>query len=324
VPWTNVQCQDPVTDTPRTRFTLFCSLSNYHHANGACFPAQVTWLIEWLCSLAGTIKVKTMKLYLLGLKSYQLDSGIECTMFSDPRLERTLQGIKRDHNEPDRRDRTPLTPPCLLQILSVLGNNSYNEAVTHAAFSLAFAAFLRVAEFTYRQADIDMGPLFRNWFLTKNSIQLKELRGKEFIELTLPASKMDPFRHGIQPTIAASNDAGSPVRAMKPLRSVDTHSPQFAPLFCVGLHEQRPFTREYVVQTLQGLAIVSGLGRGAWNGHSFRRRAATWAAEVGIGEAEIQTLGRWRSDTYKAYIEYSREERIQLSQHFQRAQRLHP
>lgn len=233
-----------------------------------------------------------MKLYLSGLKSYQLDLGIECSMFSDPRLERTLQGIKRDHNEPDRRDRTPLTRTCLIQILSVLGNNSYNDAVIRAAFTLAFAAFLRVGEFTYRQTDIDTGPLFRNWFLTKNSIQLKELRGKEFIELTLPASKTDPFRQGIQLTIVASNDTGCPVNAMKYLRSIDTHRPQFAPLFCVGIHEQQPFTREYVVQTLQGLAITAGLGRGAWNGHSFRRGAATWAVAVGIGEAEIQMLGR--------------------------------
>jgi len=110
-----------------------------------------------------------MKLDLSGQKSYQLDLGIECSMFSDPRLERTVQGIKRDHNEPDRRDRTPLTRACLIQILSVRGNTSYNEAVTRAAFSLAFAAFLRVGEFTYRQTDIDTGPLFHNWFLTKNS-----------------------------------------------------------------------------------------------------------------------------------------------------------
>ena len=55
-----------------------------------------------------------------------------------------------------------------------------------------------------------------------------------------------------------------------------------------------------------------------WNGHSFRslRGAATWAAQVGITETEIQTLGRWKSDTYKAYIEYSDTERITLSKRF--------
>jgi len=83
-----------------------------------------------------------MKLYLSGIKLYQLDLGIETTAFSDPRLEQTLQGIKRDHNEPDRRERTPLTRPCLLLILSKLGTTNYNDIVTHAAFTLAFSAFL--------------------------------------------------------------------------------------------------------------------------------------------------------------------------------------
>ena len=137
------------------------------------------------------------------------------------------------------------------------------------------------------------------------------------MELTLPASKTDPFRHGIHLTISATNDIGCPVSAMRKLIQIDTHRHSHAPLFCIGLLEQQPFTREYVVQKLQQIAITCGLGRAAWNGHSFRSGAATWAAEVGIPEAQIQILGRWRSDAYKSYIEYSKEERINLSQRFQ-------
>ena len=262
-----------------------------------------------------------MKLYLCGIKSYQLDLGIESTVFSDPRLERTLQGIKRDHNEPERRDRTPLTRPHLLRLLAGLGTTDYDDVAIRAAFTLAFAGFLRVGEFTYKQIDIETGPLFHHWYLTKSSLKIKEHEGGACIELTLPASKTDPFRHGIQLIIATSDDAGCPVQAMKALISMDGHRPQLAPLFCVGQHQQRPFTREYVVHSLRNLAIQAGLGQGAWNGHSFRRGAATWAAEVGIPESQIQTLGRWRSDAYKVYIEYSSEERISLSQRFQRGRR---
>ena len=76
--------------------------------------------------------MKTIKLYLCGIKSYQLDLRIECTVLSDPRLERTLQGIKQDHNERDRRDQTPLTRPYLLQMLGVLGTGNYEDVVIHA------------------------------------------------------------------------------------------------------------------------------------------------------------------------------------------------
>ena len=63
--------------------------------------------------------------------------------------------------------------------------------------------------------------------------------------------------------------------------------------------------------------MAAGLEGDNWNGHSFSRGAATCATQVGISNPEIQVLGRWRSDAYKAYIEYKGEERIALSKGFQ-------
>ena len=137
------------------------------------------------------------------------------------------------------------------------------------------------------------------------------------MELTLPGSKTDPFRKGIRLTIAATRDEGCPIDAMKHLERIDSHRPNPAPLFCVGKYDQHPLTREYVVAQLQQLASIAGLGQGTWNGHAFRRGAATWAAEAGMSDTQIQTLGRWKSDAYKLYIEYSCEERIALSKRFQ-------
>ena len=111
------------------------------------------------------------------------------------------------------------------------------------------------------------------------------------MELTLPASKTDPFRHGIHLTIAASNDHACPVNAMKSFLLIDRHRPQSSPLLCIGQLEKRPFTREYVVQKLRELATHAGLGASAWNGHSFLRGAATWAVQVGMTETQIQILG---------------------------------
>ena len=309
-------------DTPRARFTLFCTLANYHHPHGGCFPALATWLIEWLCSLAGTVKVKTLKLYLTGIKSYQLDLGIDCGAFSDARLERTIQGIKRDHNEPARRTRSPLTRPHLLRLLRHLPQSDYDSIVLRAAFTLAFAGFLRVGECTYRDADKQLNSSFAKWFITKRSIIISEDRTS--MDLTLPASKTDPFREGIRLTITASGDEACAVKAMRRLRQADSHRANSAPLFCIGEYRQDSFTREHVVARLQQLALLAGLGQGTWNGHSFRRGAATWAAESGMSESDIQTLGRWRSDSYKVYIKYSRKERIALSKRFQNNQLPNP
>lgn len=128
-------------DIPRSWSFLFCYLGGYCHQNGSCLPVKATWLIDWYCSLVASIKVKTMKLYLVSIKSYQLDQGIDCTAFSEPQLERTLLGTKRDDNEPTRLTRTPLTHSHLFRLLNHLQIHDYNDTVTRAALTPAFPCF---------------------------------------------------------------------------------------------------------------------------------------------------------------------------------------
>jgi integrase len=108
------------------------------------------------------------------------------------------------------------------------------------------------------------------------------------------------------------------------------------PISCAGgrlqylRHDERPansplfaapgnlaFTREYLIRRLRTLALSAGLGAGVWNGHSFRRGAATWANLQGLPGDTIQLLGRWNSTAYKLYIDLAPEERIDLSRRFQ-------
>ena len=261
-----------------------------------------------------------MKLYLCGLKSYHVDLGLPsgALAFQDERLERAIRRIMREHPEPDRRERTPLTWELLLRILGQhrLSHQTYNSLTLRAVFTLAFAGFLRVGEFTYHRTDLELGPQFRNWFLAKSCIRLS--RNQSHMAVHLPALKTDPFRQGIEVLIAASGDEACPVAAMAELQQADRHRGPLEPLFTADQFRKTPFTREYVVSQLCSLAVAADLGAGSWNGHSFRRSTATWAAEVGLPEPQIQVLGRWSSSAYKAYIETSREDRVALSRRFQR------
>jgi len=172
----------------------------------------------------------------------------------------TIQEIKREHNKPARRTRSPLTHLHLLRLLHHLESSDYDLTLLRAAFTLAFAGFLRVGEFTYQEADIQLGLLFHKWFITKASIRISV--DSTHMGLTLPASKTDPFRKGIKLTIAASQDKGCPVDAIKQLRRIDTHRPSTAPLFCVGRHNQSPFSREYVVFHSNSEPGAQALARG--------------------------------------------------------------
>ena len=48
--------------------------------------------MEWITTLAGRIKVKTMKQYLTGLRSYHVDLGLPAAAFQNERLERVIRG----------------------------------------------------------------------------------------------------------------------------------------------------------------------------------------------------------------------------------------
>jgi len=132
--------------------------------------------------------------------------------------------------------------------------------VTKAAFTLAFAGFIRVAEFTYKEADCQLEPSFSKWFVTKSSVRIRAMGA--YMDLTLPSSKTDRFRKGVKLTIAASCDIACPLYTMEQFLAHDTHRRQYASLFCIGTLEQQAFTRQYVVHMLQGLAVTPGLGHG--------------------------------------------------------------
>ncbi len=212
-------------------------------------------------------------------------------VFHSARLRRVLDGTRRLRGEADTQERCPVTKDILLQILPHFGHSTKHEATMRAAFCLAFAAFLRVGEFTYEAKDLRADD-FDSWFLTRRSVRLYE----DSLELTLLSSKTDPFRHGVTLTIAATNDEACAVRALRHLFQRWPASLS-SPLFEID----GVFTRDSVTSNLRQALRAFGL-EGHYSGHSFRRGAATSARITGLSEDEIRLLGRWKSDSYRLYI----------------------
>ena len=175
-------------------------------------------------------------------------------------------------------------------MLPYFNRRTREGATLHAAFCLAFAAFLRVGEFTYSAKDLN-DPDFSQWFLTRRSVTLHE----DHLELTLPASKTDPFRRGITLNIAASGDNACPVRALRHLFRWE--APSDSPLF----QWEGAFTRQVVTKKLREILTLLNV-EGHYSGHSFRRGATTSAKEAGLSDQEIQLLGRWKLESYRLYI----------------------
>jgi hypothetical protein len=282
-------------------------------------------LCNWMAYLGnrGRTKSATMKSYLTGLRSYCVDMGMDdLEVFRHPRVQRVIRGIKifNGAREGDLRERLPITRDLLLRILARFDTNTQEGATYHAAFCTAFAGFLRVGEFTWTSAEWLLGAGdFSTWHVTRRSVQF--LDDDSRLYLTLPASKTDPFRMGITITIAAASDAACPVKSLRHL--FDRYPlPTFSPLFTLTRDPttltavDSAFTRTKVISRLRAILLELGVS-GNYSGHSFRRGAATWARSIGIPDADLQLLGRWKSDAYKRYIEVHPEHVYHVSRRLQ-------
>jgi hypothetical protein len=210
------------------------------------------------------------------------------------------------------------TRDLLLRILARLDTSTQEGATYHAAFCTAFAGFLRVGEFTWTSAEWLLGAAdFSTWHVTRRSV--KFLDDDFRLYLTLPASKTDHFRMGITITIAGASDAACPVKSLRHL--LDRYPlPTFSPLFTLTRDPttaaDSAFTRTKVISRLRAILLELGVP-GNHSGHSFRRGAATWARSIGIPDADLQLLGRWKSDAYKRYIEVHPEHVYHVSHRVQ-------
>lgn len=273
------------------------------------FPATVDSITGWICFLADQkLLPKTIKSYLTGLRSAHVDMGYNIEVFHDPIILRVRDGIRRRRGEPGTKERMPITRDILIKLLASFDQRSLQGATIHASFCLAFAAFLRIGEFTWNPSDLT--PDFPMFYMTRRSIEFFD----EHLELTLPSSKTDVYRKGITITVAAANDEACPLQSLRHLYTAFPASP-FEPLFNPG----RPFTRQLVTEIMRAGLKDLGL-TGNYSGHSFRRGAATWARQMGLTDNEIQILGRWASDSYKLYIDTDRSFIIRASRRHQAGQ----
>ena len=190
-------------------------------------------------------------------------------------------------------------------MLPHLNQKSREGATLYASFCLAFTAFLRIGEFTYTPNDRQSAD-FGQQFLTRRSVELFN----NYITLTLPVSKTDPFRQGITLYISASDDKACLVKALRRLFRQKA-SPD-SPLFEIA----GGFTRELVIGQVRQILTLLGV-KGHYLGHSFRRGGATAAWEAGLSENEIMLLGRWKSDSYRRYIDIKPERILAASRRHQ-------
>ena len=83
------------------------------------------------------------------------------------------------------------------------------------------------------------------------------------------------------------------------------------PLFLTA--DDSSLSRGHLVSRVRSVLAKAGMDGSQYSGHFFRIGAATAAAAGGLPDSLIQTLVRWRSDSFWRYIRIPHKELAQVS-----------
>ena len=130
-----------------------------------------------------------------------------------------------------------------------------------------------------------------------------------YLRIVLRQSKTDLFRAGVSLFVGAMGDTLYPVTAVLSYLSVRPNRPD--PLFMY--QDGRPLSRVDLVAAVHQALAADGLDVSRFNGHSFWIGAATTAAQVGVPDSVIQSLGCWKSSAFMIYVRTSPQQLTAIS-----------
>ena len=278
-------------ESGQRRYFTFCDKVNF-----SPLPASENSIALFI-SYLGSEKVsyKTIKSYLAAVRHLHISFGLSFIGLS-PRTHLLIRGIKRTQSDAAVRPRLPITPSVLRNIKTSLAGKplDYDNWLYWAAMCLAFFGFLCCGEFTVpegQECDASV-------HLMVNDIAMDPGLYPAGISVHIKASKTDPFRQGVTLYLGRTGVDLCPVAAMVDFLSVRGSSP--GPLF--QFKDGSALHRQQLVRTVRSTLAGQGFDVSQYCGHSFRIGAATTAAQNGIEDCVIKTLGQWESTAYQLYV----------------------
>ena len=224
-------------------------------------------------------------------------------------IEKLLKGLAKESKSKDTR--YPITLQrleSLVGCLHAICHSKYEESLFKAAFTMTFAGCFRMSELIGQGKRLEeVGG--RSGLLM---IDIKALFPT--IRLKLRGSKTDQYGIGqmveMQPMPA--NKSVCPVMALADYLtrrpgSTGAMVPEPGTPGSLLIHKDGSKLSRYQFQAvIKKAAMYLGWPPEAYSSHSFRIGAATSAAMRGDSAQEILTLGRWKSEAFKAYCRADR------------------
>ena len=254
------------------------------------------------CShLADRLHHSSIKVYLSAIRSLHINQGFPDPLVNCFQLQCLLPGIKR-HQGSSLPQRQPVTADLMRIIQRSLDAHNSKHIMLWAACCVGFFGFLRAEEFTVNCA---FDPSIH---LTVQDFQVDAEVNPSSLLVRIKSSKSNPFRQGCFIYLGCGQPPLCSISAI--LTYLHWRGPSSGPLF-IDTHGQ-PLTRSCLSSFIQ--SVLQGVGiPGHFSGHSFRIGATTRAAQCGIPNHLIKTLGKWSSDAYQLHVRTPAESILEVS-----------
>ncbi|XP_078340123.1 integrase/recombinase xerD homolog isoform X3 [Crassostrea virginica] len=270
-------------------FTSFCT--TYGVANS--LPANVSTIALFVSFLfTQSFSPRTISTYLSALGYLHKISAQ-----SDPTqaflIQKMIAGTYRLRNTFDIR--LPITHSILNQIIDSVPQvtaDEYDHKLYIAIFLFAFSAFARIGELICTPSQTaEVIQLSDVSFTNQDGLVAKAtVCFRKFKHNSAGPPKYITFSHG--------NCKISALDAILTYLRVRSNKPGPFFLSKSGL----PVMRVCFDKILNKCLNSCGLDSNRYKGHSFRIGAATYAAEKGLSDAQIRSMGRWSSNAFQKYI----------------------
>jgi len=236
----------------------------------------------------------TIKSYLAAVRHSQIALGQGDPHLGDmPQLEYVSKGVKKMTACRSARPRLPITPSILRQLRQFWQTlpNRHDALMLWAAACMCFFGFLRAGEVVIPSAS----GYDSSVHLSQGDVRVDNTARPQYLEVRIKASKTDPFRKGVSVYLGKGCEDLCPVMAI-----------------LIMVQRGSAAGPKWKCSHPGAVCNHSQVGPGCnwpshYAGHSFRIGAATTAAQRGIQDSLIKTLGRWESSAYTVYIRTPRE-----------------
>jgi len=267
------------------------------------FPVSEQVLVYFVALLyRDGLSSGTIKSYLAAVRHSQIALGLGDPHVGDmPQLEYVSKGVKKMTACRSARPRLPITPSILRQLRQFWQTlpNRHDALMLWAAACMCFFGFLRAGEVVIPSAS----GYDSSVHLSQGDVRVDNTARPQYLEVRIKASKTDPFRKGVSVYLGKGCEDLCPVTAI--LNYMVQRGSVAGPFF--QFSNGNVLTRERFVTAVRSALAATGFNSSHYAGHSFRIGAATTAAQRGIQDSLIKTLGRWESSAYTVYIRTPRE-----------------